>query len=142
MCRRSNLTGLYESMPVLDVHVNLNTGGLSSLVTSGPRYGRLYAHSDSAIIAGATFRVQKGGRERAVLQQVRNVHAFVRGETRLDESVEQYLMDAGICRSQLVHVRYNPFLRDSFFRGDNEAPVTQADLVLLDKQYLLALNPR
>lgn len=129
-------------MCVLDVHVNLNTGGLSSLITSGPRYGRLYAHSDTAIITDAVFRVQKGGHQRAVKQHVRNVHAFVRGETRLDEAIEPYLTDLHIHLSELVHIRYNPFLRDVFFRDDTEQAVTSAKLVLLNKHYMLALHPK
>ena len=128
-------------MAIYDLHVNLNTGGLSALFTTGPRYGRLAAHSDTAIVTHAKFRVQKGGHARAVREKTRNVHAFVRGETVLHTDIYAYMANQGYRETDFVHVRYNPFDHDYFFRADNELPVTGADLVLLDKHYMLVLHP-
>ncbi len=121
---------------ILDVHVNLNTGGLSSKITSGKQYGRLYAHSQTALIRNAKFRVQEGGWKRAVKQKCRNVHAMVRGETTLDIDVSSFNM------SDMIRIRYNPFIHGYFFRADNEDKVRQADMVILDNHAMYALNPK
>lgn len=45
----------------LDVHVNLNIGGLSTKYISGKKYGWLYKHAQTAIIKDAVMRIQSGG---------------------------------------------------------------------------------
>ena len=122
---------------ILDLHVNLNTGGLSAKHTSGKRYGRLYAHAQTAVIKKAVMRVQKGGHARAVAQKTRNVHAFVRGEAELDANISN-LLSSGEFRL----ARYNPFIADYFFDAETRQPIEAADTVVLDRHRMYVKNAR
>ena len=116
--------------------MNLNIGGLSTKYISGKKYGRLYKHAQTAIIKDAVMRVQSGGHSRCVSQGVRNVHAFVRGETMLDTNVLPIL-----CSRHFEIVRYNPFEADHFFMAESNIKVTGAKIVVLQDKEMFAFKP-
>lgn len=119
-----------------DVHVNLNIGGLSTKYISGKKYGRLYKHAQTAIIKDAVMRIQSGGHSRCISQGVRNVHAFVRGETMLDTNVLPIL-----CSRHFEIVLYNPFEADHFFLAETNIKVTGAKIVVLKDKEMFAFKP-
>ena len=126
----------YHSLPILDWHINLLNGKLSAKGTKKPMYGKLVCHAETAVIYQPVLRVQCGGRERAVREKSRNVHAFARGFSVIDADVAEYL-----CRDDIIRVRYNPFKFGYFYREDTMQRVDAADLVVLDHHSMFAINP-
>lgn len=120
----------------LDVHVNLNIGGLSTKYISGKKYGRLYKHAQTAIIRDVVMRIQKGGLSKAQATRTRDVHAFVRGETTLDTNVLSML-----CSKNFIIIRYNPFVADNFFIAKTKEIVTRAEIVVLQDKIMYAYKP-
>ena len=121
-------------MAVCDVYRNLNKGGLSAKAVSGENRGRVVERAGTALVEGATFRVQRAGLMRARREGQRNVHAFVRGEASMGADVRHVFE-----HPDAVPVRYNPFLADHFVRADNGEPVTEARVVGISEGRMAAL---
>lgn len=123
-------------LPVYDWHINLLNMKLSAKGTKQPDYGKLVRHAATAVVHNAVCRVREGGRDRAVRERTRNVHAFVRGASQFDVDVKGYLEHEGVIR-----VRYNPFLAPFFFCAETGTEVTKAEIVILDHHDMYALQP-
>ncbi len=81
--------------------------------------GRVIAHRSALCLVRCKFVVRPAGRQKAVEQGRRNVHAFVRGHL-----TENLITDAVSDR-----VRYQPFLSENFFRESTKQPIHDADTV-------------
>jgi len=121
---------------LFDLHVNLNTGGLSVLGTKKPYYGKVVKHCDTARVYNPTLRVRQGGNARAVKEKRRNVHAFVRGVADTAANVEAELKS-----SRYRVIRYNPFMHDYFFDAENEKKVIGGEIAVLKGKIMKILNP-
>ena len=75
-----------------------------------------------------SFRIQPGGRSRVLNEQVRNVHAFARGDI-----VEESEIDSETPLGR--EITYNPFKHESFVYADDGSPVHQ-----VAKAYFLGKN--
>ena len=121
---------------LLDVYCNIHKKCISTLHTSGPRYGRLFRHANHVLIRNAVFRVRQGTRQKAVKTKTRSVHAFCRGEVDFDYDVAPL-----VNRHDAVRVRYQPFVRGEFFRPDTGESVYSADMVVIIGKFMVAFNP-
>lgn len=111
------------------VYCNLHTQGYSILHRSEGKE-RVVAHADRLTLTSVEFRVQECGRQRAIEENARNVHAYAIG----------VLAGAGSeSREEVgVRVRYNPFRTRTFVREDG-TPVHSALAVhLLDDKRVFA----
>ena len=80
--------------------------------------GKVISHLAELEMSNVSFRVQPGGRAKAVAEQVRNVHAFARGEI-----VEESEIDSETPLGR--EITYNPFKYESFVYADDGSPVHQ-----------------
>ncbi len=69
----------------VDVYYNLNKGSKTKPCYSiksreTESYGKVIAHACELIVDGCQFVIRPSGHERAIENQKRNVHAFVRGK--------------------------------------------------------------
>ncbi len=78
--------------------------------------GKVISHLAELELKNVSFRVQPGGRLRAVAEQARNVHAFARGEIVEESEIDS---ETPIGRE----ITYNPFKYESFVYVDDESPV-------------------
>lgn len=97
------------------VHRNLHKSCYS--ISQG---GKVVAHAKQVALKNAKFEVNLSGHERALLEQRRNVHAWVHGS----------IVDIEECPVRgLKKVRYNPFECPYFQKGGK--PVWKASTVVL-----------
>lgn len=101
---------------IVDVHWNLLRRTWSVFHAGG----RLLDYRPSLVLRDCVMRVSASGRERAVRERVRNVHALIRGT----------LADAPPVGSARRRVTYNPF-RAATFTVDGE-PVHSSPWVLFE----------
>lgn len=106
----------------VSVHRNLNKKAWS--VSEG---GRVRSWLPWVILEDATFVVRQGGRTRALKDQTRNVHAYVRAPTL------SCLTPDEVAGKPLIRVRYDFRVSDTFFRVDTGDSVKAAPLVYLDE---------
>lgn len=104
----STLTG-----QTVEVYRNLHKGCLSVRLN-----GLVVAHVSEITLEGVVFKVSESGRQRVIREKRKNVHALVKGRV-----VAFQAADGG------VPVRYNPYLRPTFFRADNDESVITAERV-------------
>lgn len=104
------------------VYFNLHKKLFSVRALEGEKRGKVIAHMPMVTLENPKFKVSKAGRERVLREQRKNVHAGVVGDFCLDI----------IASNKIVweHVRYNPYLFDSFVTQDNQ-PVAVADVAHL-----------
>lgn len=107
-------------MTRVEVYRNLHTGTWSVRDT---RTGRVVAHPNRVAVRDAVFVVRPAGRAKVLAEGRKNVHAFVRGT--LAEAPDALPEGA-------VEAYYNPYRFDSFVDRVTEAPLTSAELVVLD----------
>ena len=122
----SELVKLVETDTTVDVYRNLHKGCWS--VRQG---GKVVAHCDYIVLRDARFIVGQSGRDRVIRDQVKNVHAYVRGwvsegfaherETELEASGWKW-----------EEVSYDPYKRDSFYSLDTGSDVISSPLVDMD----------
>lgn len=102
----------------VDVYRNLNEDRWSIRATDGPYKGLVIGHADELTVLRPVFRVSEAGRQRALRQGQRNVHAEVRGVI-----VEHPVL----LERPLTRVRYNPARCGYFTLGtDPQARVNSA----------------
>lgn len=103
---------------VVQVYRNLNKKCWSVVdLEMGEDYGRVIAHLDEITLSCPQFKVSQAGRLRVLREEVKNVHAKVRGEA----AVHLELKDLDEC----TQVRYNPYVNE-FFVDDKGQKVTLA----------------
>lgn len=116
---------------------NLNTGGFSI-----KQKGIVCERTMVFVMTNAEFRVSEAGRQRAIRDQQRNVHAYV-----CADSYESYELDddrtmsigINVLNNELfTEVTYNPFYLDSFVTADKKIPVTTSEFIVAiqDKVYM------
>lgn len=86
------------------------------------RPGGRVTHAQSLRLQDVTFSVQPAGRARVLLEQRKNVHAFVRGDL---VSTDQYPATG----EDWVRVTYSPYRWHTFVEADSGRPVSAADEV-------------
>lgn len=95
--------------------------------------GLVLGHSQAILLSNAKFKVSEAGRQRVLRTKTKNVHSVVEGNwsgpyysgwrelyTNEDEGA--------------VRISYNPYNAATFIRKDNDAPVHNASLVIIDHQ--------
>lgn len=105
---------------IVEVYYNLHKHCLSVR-----HKGKVIKHVAEITLRDAKFVVQEGGRQRALRERKKNVHAFVKGEL-VDFSAPQYSRNA----------TYNPFRFDSFVDFDTLEPVYEASLVSVSGRHI------
>lgn len=90
----------------VQVYFNLHRKTFSVQALTGPNKGRVIVHVDRFEMLNATFVVRKGGRERVLKEQRKNVHAFVKGDW-VDDSRRIKGTPEGKCS-------YDPYKADTF----------------------------
>ena len=94
-------------------HRNLNRGDWS--ISAG---GRVVAHVAEIILAGVTFRVREGARQRVLARHYREVHAWAEGEPAGG-------LPPGLAAREVC---YSPYRGPSFTTRDGD-PVTACQFV-------------
>ena len=94
----------------VEVYFNLHKKVFSVRST---RLGRVILHTDKVHIKNPTFVVRQSGRKRVIVEGVKNVHAFVRGEIVLFDEI-----------GPTSDLTYNPYKYDSFVCKDTERSVS------------------
>jgi len=79
-------------------------------------------HKEMVIVKNAVFKVSEAGRQRVLIEGVKNVHAGVKGELGVFSDVDT---------ANMVQVTYNPKKYDSFVTVDSFRPLKGAEMVLM-----------
>jgi hypothetical protein len=118
--------------PLVQAYRNLNIRDHVAYSVRSKKTGRVVAHEPVVVVSDADLKVQPGGRARVLRTKRKAVHAFVEG--CLEKPTKR--------ARPLEPIRYNPYLFSSFVTANKLTPVTQADLVVLDKRGARAKRPR
>jgi hypothetical protein len=109
------------------VYRNLNkTDFFSIMAIEGDDKGRVVGYARSIKLRECVFKVNEKGRQRVLSSKNKNVHAFCEG----------VIIDASLTHQSLLDdhlpVTYNPYMAPTFYRCDNNEPVTdvRGDVVL------------
>lgn len=104
--------------------------------------GRLpIKHFSWLLLRSASFSVNLSGRERVLEKKRKEVHAYVKGiflegENLLSSEIQiPTHFDLSVPR-----IRYNPYLYCYFFQDGFNAPIQEADLVLLCNKQVFKLR--
>lgn len=116
---------------VVEVYVNLNQTkkGDEHATFSVRHKGKVYAHAKNVELIDVEFKIQEGGRARAVAQGKRNVHAFVKG-ILVDVQDEPVKAEP---RGEAVS--YNPFNGRPFYGKFTGKEYKKADAVVMGYRY-------
>lgn len=93
------------------IYRNLNRGGFSVKYK-----GLVVDYLDAFEAINAEFRVSDKGRNRALKQRTRNVHAYL--------VCDEYQKRKRVSTKSLQAVYYNPFKTDTFVLENTDTPVT------------------
>jgi hypothetical protein len=104
----------------VEVYWNLHKNCYSVRALSGPRRGRVVAHTFLIDLADVSFAVGAKGRQRIVNGEPKNVHAFIRGTV---------IASRDGCVHPYEEVTYNPRKYASFVRKADESSITRANIV-------------
>ena len=108
------------------IYFNLHRKCYSVKALEGADKGRVIAHCNSALVAGATFKVSEAGRQRVIREKRKNVHAGVVGDWLGAEGFRiSYITQNGSA------ITYNPYRYSSFVHRYGEHPIERARLVAL-----------
>lgn len=99
------------------MYKNLHQECLSIRSRESETYGRVVDYRDVAVVDGVEFVVQPAGRQRALEEERKNVHAVVRG-TLID--------DQEWSPTSKTSVTYNPYQFETFVRRDDHSPIYEA----------------
>ena len=121
----SELVKLVETDTTVDVYRNLHKGCWS--VKQG---GKVVAHCDYIVLRDARFIVGQSGRDRVIRDQVKNVHAYVRGWVSTAALGRETELEASGWKWE--EVSYDPYKRDSFYSLDTGKDVISSPLVDMD----------
>lgn len=102
---------------------NLNRGQSFSVKQRGLVVIRL---PDCAIIRNGEFVVSLAGRSRCVVENKRNVHAFIASVTPPVAATARDLPQP----DSLIRVSYNPFRQDAFITEEG-IPIQSAEIIIL-----------
>ncbi len=111
------------------IYRNLNDKCLSVMY-----HKKVVGHAQSVLLNDIKFIVLEGGRQRAIIQKRKNVHAFIEGvlvkvSSETDETFE---LNEGI------KISYNPYMQGSFFIEKTGQPVHKAKTILINSKGILA----
>lgn len=99
------------------VYRNLHKPGHFSVT----QYGKVVMHTTHAYFNRASCVIRPAGKRKAVIEQRRNVHAFI-------AVPPEDFFDLGPVKSNLddlEEVTYNPFKHDTFVWKSDESPITE-----------------
>lgn len=122
------------------IYRNLHKEGCvySIKALEGEFKGRIIGYASGIMMQKAEFRVSAAGRERVRREKRKHVHAGIVGnvfktahyEERLcrihDEIIKPYLP-----LIPLTHVKYNPYMHETFVAKEGTLPVTSAAFVII-----------
>lgn len=106
----------------------------SIVANEGPTRGRVLEVVSAALLKDATFVVRESGRQRVLREQVKNVHAFVRGTLVRSVPLGCKPREAAVRSilppdSHVMQVTYDPYLRGNFFDAETGEAVVSAPMV-------------
>lgn len=116
---------------------NLRTGGFSI-----KHKGIVIERPDVFVMTNVSFNVSQAGRDRAIKEKQRNVHAYLVSDNYevFDFGDDRYVsIGCHILNNDMfTEVTYNPFHLKTFVTKDNKIPVTWTDYVVFidDKVYM------
>jgi len=111
----------------IDVYRNLNDNCLSVRSRETEDYGIVVSHEEKVHMSDVSFVVQDAGQRKCREEEVKNVHAFVRGDW--DDRVSVHFGD---------FVTYDPFSHDRFYSPDKKSYVESAAEVVVTKSGVYA----
>jgi hypothetical protein len=103
------------------VYFNLHKKVFSVKALTGQLKGLVIYHSDYVELTNCTFKVSQAGRNRVLLENRKNVHAFVVG----DLATLDYSEPSGEIAT------YNPYKYNTFVKSGCKTPIHSADKVQL-----------
>lgn len=131
---------------IADTYLNLNRGCLSIRSAAGGKRGRVWGYAAAVEIRGARFVVQEGGRQRVIRSRCKEVHAWVRGDTKVlaDEGMDVGPLlkrwQAACVRGRALDVTYNPFYTRTFVVRATGLPVYGAARVVIIGKQVFAVD--
>lgn len=97
------------------IYRNLNKKCFSILRYDSKKRGyRLFAHEREIYLDSANFKVSQAGRNRVLMERVKNVHAFVLTDSYSTSIPKHRVID---------EIYYNPYSCDSFMMLKTEQPI-------------------
>lgn len=96
------------------IYKNLHNGLFSVMQNN-----LVVAHIESFILNNVIFKVNESGRQKVLKEKRKNVHAFVTGY------IETINVESDVINSS--QVRYNPYISNTFFTGDEKTPITKTE---------------
>ena len=105
------------------VYRNLHRDQWSIVACDGPHKGLVVAHADELWIRWASFKVSSAGRERAIREGRKNVHAWIIGAA----------VFVGPPATARTRITYSPFKQDGFRLVGFDGNLISASLVHLDR---------
>ena len=116
------------------VYRNLHNGHFSVQDYQRGIGWRVAGHTQEILLSNCRFKINQTGRQRVVLEQRKNVHAYIQG-------VVIDLNDMDSCHSQYkaLRVTYNPYLFDSFVLLENSIPIYQVRYCLIQNSKVFIL---
>jgi len=126
----------------VDVYYNLNKGSknkpcysIKSRETGS--YGKVIAHACELIVNGCKFVIRPSGHERAVENQRRNVHAFVRGKLLYHQPYDK----AEILGGWKGGVSFSYDIQSGSFIDEGENELEEGEKVFLGKSQKKVVSP-
>tara|TARA_A100001011_G_C14315533_1_gene847800 strand:- start:2493 stop:2855 length:363 start_codon:yes stop_codon:yes gene_type:complete len=96
------------------VYFNLHKKLFSVVAMEGASKGRVIKHVSEIDLEKCSFRVQKAGRERVLLERRKNVHAYILGHT-MSASIKNEMLDG--------EATYNPYKYSTFVDKSDNSPI-------------------
>lgn len=126
----------------VDVYYNLNKGSKDKPCYSiksreKENYGKVVAHACELIVNGCQFVIRPSGHERAVENQRRNVHAFVRGKLLYHQPYEK----AEILEEWKGGVPFSYDIETGSFIDCEENELVEGDKVFLGRTQKKVVSP-
>ena len=120
----------------VETYYNLHKRCLSYRFTAGPKDQRFVRHAQLMILNDVKFAVQPAGRARVLMENRKNVHAFVRGDMTYMNNDYYGNMDdyneENLRRQNYRQITYNPYgMYDSFVYRDTGVPIKSASQVVI-----------
>lgn len=106
-----------------DYYRNLNRHGFFSCRSrEGIHKGKVTCYANMFVVLNPTFVVSSASRNRVIVNNKRNVHAFVRSSSLIDAFNGD--LDLHALPSHDV-ITYQPFVRDCFFNRDTNIAISE-----------------
>ena len=107
-------------------NLHLHNGFFSVQNYQQGRGWRVAGHTEKIVLSDCLFKVKETRRQRVILEQRKNVHAYIEGVV-----MDLKDFDSSSFRYKTLQVTYNPYLFDSFVLLEDSSPIYQARYCLI-----------